>query len=297
MIAAKANHRASAVFSAVVLVSGGFTVQACRSSSISSSASGASKGAAADVRACVDAITGLAEEQARGWEEAASRGIWPLSADVSRTMILACAKLHERVRCRRAYEAMADSAISPAGKFATLADACRNDYCGELSPSPSICTADDASQVGPTAIAPLWEQLDEAILRHDVGANAEQVIAAQKRARETVQRALARYVEAGSPPYHVEVPHAPPPSATSPERSIVIRLYEDGTASVDGTTVPTDDGIDAILEREATRGPARALIEPDVDVPYRRLIGVIDRATRAHLQPEVRSTVYDGGQP
>jgi hypothetical protein len=123
-------------------------------------------------------------------------------------MILACAKLHERDRCRRAYEAMSDSAISPAGKFAALVDACRGDYCGELSPPPSLCTGDDASRLGPTAIAPLWEELDEAILRHDVGPKAEQVIAARKRARETVQRALARYVEAGAPPYHVEDPRA-----------------------------------------------------------------------------------------
>jgi hypothetical protein len=290
---AVANHRAAAVFFAVVLVSGGFTVQACRSSS----PGGASKAAAPDVRACVDAIAVVADAQARGWEEAASRGIQPSNVDANRTMILACARLHERNRCRHAFEEMVDTAISPVGKFANLVDACRRDYCRDLSPPPSICTGDDASQLGPTAVAPLWEELDEAILRHDVGPKAEQVIAARKRARETVQRALQKYVEAGSPPYHVEDPHEAPPAATSPEGAIVIRLYEDGTASVDGTKVPNDDGVDAILERGAARGPARALIEPDGNIPYRRVVGMIDRAIRAHLEPQIGSPVYDGGRP
>jgi hypothetical protein len=125
-------------------------------------------------------------------------------------MVVACAKLHARDGCRHAYEEVADRSISPAGKIAHLVDACRRDYCAELSPPPSLCARDAAPDLAPSALAPMWEELEDAILRHDVGSRSEQVIAARKRAKRTIEAALEKYYEAGSPPYHDEAPDASP---------------------------------------------------------------------------------------
>jgi hypothetical protein len=125
-------------------------------------------------------------------------------------MVLACAKLHAREGCRHAYEEMADRSIPPFGKLRQLVDACSRDYCADLSPPPSLCARDPAPDLVPTALAQMWGELEDAILRHDLGSRTEPMFAARERAKRKVEAALERYYEAGSPPYRVDTPETSP---------------------------------------------------------------------------------------
>ena len=264
-----------------LLAVGVLALAACRSRSTSD------RQATAKVDACVTAIDAAAEAQASGWASARERGVQPSNDETAATMVLACAVLYKRDGCRRAHEAMLPNQGSPAGKIRALVEACRDAYCVDLSPSPTLCREKDLSGMGPGALLPLWEELDNAIVRHDWEAASAPVLEARKRARVRVTAAFGTYVEAGSPPYQVG-------SATQTGNvlpgAIVIMLLADGTASVDGTKVASDDMVDALLLRLASRREphTKALIRAEPKVPYGRVIGMMDRAILAHLEPEIR---------
>ena len=172
-----------------------------------------------------------------------------------------------------------------------MVGACRAAYCADLSPPPTLCGEREVSSLGPAALQPLWEELDDVILHHDLGAASARVVEARKRGRLRVTSTFEAYVEAGSPPYHLGSPADA--GARPPEAAIVITLFGDGTASVNGTKVASDDMVDAVLVRLDSKSEphAKALIRAEGNVPYGRVIGMMDRATRANLDPGIESGI------
>jgi hypothetical protein len=105
----------------------------------------------------------------------------------------ACAPLYAEPACR---DAIARVAGSPAERVGGRIRACRDAYCPKLSPRPALC---DREAKTASEAAPLWRELDDAILRHDLGSRAEELIAVRVRGENEVAAALAGYFEAGSP--------------------------------------------------------------------------------------------------
>lgn len=186
-----------------------------RSSKSTPSSTRASRVPESDVTACVNAIDAASDAVAVAWISAAERGLQPTNMHTGDAMIHACSKLYTKDACRQASEGITEKkALGPAAKMRRLVETCRDAYCPELAVRPPLCSA-DFSQLGASSV-PMWEELDEAILAHELGSAAPRVIEARRRAKQKTGAALERYVDAGSPSYRLvptATPNAPPPDA------------------------------------------------------------------------------------
>jgi hypothetical protein len=108
---------------------------------------------------------------------------------------------------------------------------------------------------------------------------------AKDRARQKIAKAFDTYVDAGSPPYRVD--SAAKGKAGAP--GVVVALFADGAASVDGVKVRSDENVGPMLVRRGTEaGPhPTAFINVAPNVPYARVIDMMDRAMRAGLEPSM----------
>ncbi len=236
------------------------------------------------------AIDLAGEAEARGWDSARLRGVQPSSHEAG-AMVLACAKLTKRAACRRASENMVNDEIAPSTKLSTLVTTCRDSYCPDLpAPRPALCDRADAGGLGPAVTKQMWAELGDAIVRHDLGASAEAVLDAKKRARVAATSALEAYLEAGSPPYETGSPDVTTRAVVPTDRPIVVVLHADGSASVEGRKLARDEAVDAVFVRLASERPrnTKVLIRAEPSVAYGRVVAMMDRAIRAELAPEIR---------
>lgn len=85
----------------------------------------------------------------------------------------ACAPLFLEPRCRAAHEGF-DLPPAPV-RARVLADRCRVAYCASLDPSPRLC---GAVPEAPAELAAAWSEFVPAVLRHDHGRRAADVVRA-----------------------------------------------------------------------------------------------------------------------
>ena len=166
------------------------------------------------VEACRSAVRAEGERLEARWLARARGGAEDQAEpEPDSDVIVVCAPLYRAPECNVAM-AQAKGSASPGDRYRRIVDACRDAYCPSLpSPRPLLC---DERPKGRRELADAWLNLSDAILRHELGEEAESLVGARREARDRVSRAMATYVEAGSPAF------------TGSRGSVRVRPAEDG---------------------------------------------------------------------
>jgi len=184
---------------------------------------------------------------------------------------LACPDLYSKPECGAAWTALfrlADTAEPPLDRVAT---ACARAYCDRLpAPRPRLCSQSGTSMKEEAFVAALIE-LDTAILTLEIGIPDLAASLAQK-------SAVFRPIEI---PRATAIPLPAKPQQDA-SRTLVVSLAR-GSLALDGKTI-TDSELAATIERDCTTHPdtpPKVTIRASEDVPYARVIEIIDLTQKA----------------
>lgn len=158
---------------------------------------------ASQIEACRFVMAEELDRQTKTWR-ARARGEepppLPEDDDVeARDVFAACAPLYSDAACRAARSPGKGTDVRPSERLQNMVQACRAAYCPRLSPRPTLCEVDDA-RLGREGLA-LFQELDDAILRLELGARAEPILELRKSGARELQAAMLEYLDAGSPEF------------------------------------------------------------------------------------------------
>ena len=150
----------------------------------------------ATIEACAAIVEKSGIELEQAWRQRAA-GTSPTPSITAGAIARVCSPLYALAACRTAHEHFDDTALPE--RAHALVRSCQDAYCPLLSqPKPALCARMPSNA---SEMAAMWDELNEAILRHDLGGGAERLIAARHTASQRFHAAVSGYVQAGSPAF------------------------------------------------------------------------------------------------